>query len=175
MCLSKGLTGGFLPLSAVLTTQAVYDAFYADYASGRAFLHSHSYTGNPLACSAALATLQIFRDEPVLERNRALASRIGQRLQQFADHPHVADVRQTGMIAAIELVQNRKTREPFPSTERRGLRAYLHGLRNVKQKRGALLRPLGDVIYFMPPYCITPAEIDFMIDTAAEGISAAVK
>jgi len=169
MCLSKGLTGGFLPLSAVLTTQVVYKAFYDEYASGRAFLHSHSYTGNPIACSAALATLRIFRDEPVLERNRALASRINARLRQLEGHPNVADVRQTGMIAAIELVRDGRTREPFPAAERRGLRVYLHGLAN-----GALLRPLGDVVYFMPPYCITPEEIDAMIDTAAAGISAAV-
>jgi adenosylmethionine---8-amino-7-oxononanoate aminotransferase len=169
MCLSKGLTGGFLPLSAVLTTQDVYDAFYAEYASGRAFLHSHSYTGNPIACSAALATLRIFRDEPVLEHNRALAARIATRLREFENHPNVADVRQTGMIAAVELVQDGSTREPFPAAERRGLRVYLHGLAH-----GALLRPLGDVIYFMPPYCITPEEIDHMIDTAAAGIAAAV-
>lgn len=169
MCLSKGLTGGFLPLSAVLTTQRVYDAFYAEYASGRAFLHSHSYTGNPLACAAARATLAIFRGEPVLERNRALAARIAGKLAPLADHPHVAEVRQTGMIAAVELVADKAAGTPFPATERRGLRVYLHGLAH-----GALLRPLGDVVYFMPPYCIAPDEIDFMIDTAAAGISAAV-
>lgn len=169
MCLSKGLTGGFLPLSAVLTTASVYKAFYADYASGRAFLHSHSYSGNPIACSAALATLGIFRDEPVLENNRALASHLAGGLESFARHPHVAEVRQTGMIAAIELVRDKKTRTPFPSIERRGLRAYLHGLQH-----GALLRPLGDVIYFMPPYCITHEEIDFMLRIAADAIDAAV-
>jgi adenosylmethionine-8-amino-7-oxononanoate aminotransferase len=98
LCLSKGLTGGFLPLSAVLTTAPVYAAFYAEYTSGKAFLHSHSYTGNPLACRAALATLEIFSGEPVLERNRALARRLGERLAAFADHPNVAEVRQTGML-----------------------------------------------------------------------------
>jgi adenosylmethionine-8-amino-7-oxononanoate aminotransferase len=169
LCLSKGLTGGFLPLSAVLTTAPVYAAFYAEYTSGKAFLHSHSYTGNPLACRAALATLEIFRTEPVLERNRALARRLGQRLEALADHPNVGEVRQTGMIAAIELVREKTGRTPFPAAERRGLRAYLHAL-----ERGALLRPLGNVIYFMPPYVIEPHEIDLLVDVAGTAVKHAV-
>ena len=170
LCLSKGLTGGTLALSAVLTTAQVYDAFYADYAAGKAFLHSHSYTGNPIACRAALATLAVLRDEPVLERNRALAAHLDTRLAPLADHPHVGDVRRTGMIAAIELVKDQRTREPFPTAERRGLRVYRHGLAN-----GMLLRPLGNVVYFMPPYCITPEEIDRMVEVATEGIETAVR
>jgi adenosylmethionine-8-amino-7-oxononanoate aminotransferase len=169
LCLSKGLTGGTLPLSAVLTTADVYAAFYAEYASGKAFLHSHSYTGNPIACRAALATLSVLREEPVLERNRALAAHLDARLAPLAGHPHVAEVRRTGLIAAVELVRDRATREPFPSSERRGLRVYRHGL-----ERGAVLRPLGNVVYFMPPYCITPEEIDFMVEVAVEGIERAV-
>ncbi|HJT96702.1 MAG TPA: aminotransferase class III-fold pyridoxal phosphate-dependent enzyme, partial [Rhodanobacteraceae bacterium] len=169
LCLSKGLTGGTLPLSAVLTTNGIYDAFYADYAAGKAFLHSHSFTGNPIACRAALATLSVLRDEPVLDRNRALAAHLARRIAPLAAHPHVADVRQTGMIAAIELVKDKTTREPFPAAERRGLRVYRHGI-----ERGVVLRPLGNVVYFMPPYCVTPDEIDFMVDAAAEGIARAV-
>ncbi|MBD8872429.1 adenosylmethionine--8-amino-7-oxononanoate transaminase [Rhodanobacter sp. DHB23] len=170
MCLSKGLTGGTLPLSAVLTTQHVYEAFYAEYSAGKAFLHSHSYTGNPLACSAALATLAIFRDEPVLERNRTLAAHLARRLEPLRDHPHVAEVRQTGMIAAVELVADKATRRPFPAEDRRGLRVYLHGLR-----REALLRPLGNVVYFMPPYVVSEAEIDHLVAVAAAGIERAVE
>ncbi len=169
LCLSKGLTGGFLPLSAVLTSADVYAAFYAEYTSGKAFLHSHSYTGNPLACRAALATLAIFRDEPVLERNRVLAAHLASRLAPLAAHPNVADVRQTGMIAAVELVKDRSTREPFPADERRGLRIYRHGL-----EQGVLLRPLGNVVYFMPPYVVTAEEIDLVVRTAIEGIERAV-
>ena len=165
MCLSKGLTGGFLPLSAVVTTRDVYEAFYAEYAAGKAFLHSHSYTGNPLACRAATATLKIFRDDPVIERNRVLAAHMASRIAPLVDHPHVADVRQTGMIAAIELVADKTTRAPFPAAERRGLRVYRHGL-----DHGALLRPLGNIVYFMPPYVVTEDEIDFMVDTAIAGI-----
>ena len=169
LCLSKGLTGGTLPLSAVLTNDRVYDAFYAEYSSGKAFLHSHSYTGNPLACRAALATLAVFRDEPVLERNRTTARTYRSAAAPLASHPNVGDVRQTGMIAAIEMVRDKATREPFPAAERRGLRVYRHALR-----RGVVLRPLGNVVYFMPPYVTTPDEIDLIFDVAHEGIELAV-
>jgi adenosylmethionine---8-amino-7-oxononanoate aminotransferase len=169
LCLSKGLTGGTLPLSAVLTTNRVYDAFYAEYSAGKAFLHSHSYTGNPIACRAALATLSVLSDEPVLARNRALAAHLAKRTLPLASHPNVADVRQTGMIAAIELVRNKATREPFAASERRGLRVHRHAL-----ERGVVLRPLGNVVYFMPPFCVTTEEIDLMVDVAIEGIDKAV-
>jgi adenosylmethionine---8-amino-7-oxononanoate aminotransferase len=168
LCLSKGLTGGFLPLSVVLTRDATYDAFYDEYAKLTAFLHSHSYTGNPLACAAANATLAIFRDEPVLERNRLLAAHMAKALEPLRDHPQVSDVRQCGMIAAVEMVRNRKTREPYAFEERRGLRVYRQAL-----ERGALLRPIGNVIYFMPPYIISTDQIDFLVDVARTGIEAA--
>ena len=168
MCVSKGLTGGYLPLSAVLCGEQIYRAFYGDYAAQRAFLHSHSYTGNPLACAAANATLQIFATTPVLQDNRALAAHLAARLAPLASHPHVAEVRQTGMIAAVELVRDRATREPWPWQERRGWTLHRHAL-----SRGVLLRPLGNVVYFMPPYVITPAEIDLMVQVASEGIERA--
>jgi adenosylmethionine-8-amino-7-oxononanoate aminotransferase len=163
MCLSKGLTGGYLPLSAVLTGEEVYQAFYAEYAQMRAFLHSHSYTGNPLACAAALATLDIFASEPVIERNRATAARMAERAAALDEHPHVADVRQCGMILAIECVQDKATREPWPWQQRRGRLAYRHAL-----SRGVLLRPLGETIYCMPPYVLDEGEVDLMIDVATE-------
>ena len=115
ICLSKGLTGGYLPLSVVVTTEEVYGAFYDDYTKLSAFLHSHSYTGNPLACAAALATLDIFESDGVVERNRALAAGMAAAAAPLAGHPHVAEVRQTGMILAVELVRDRRTREPFDS------------------------------------------------------------
>jgi adenosylmethionine-8-amino-7-oxononanoate aminotransferase len=170
MCLSKGLTAGFMALSAVLTTDDVYQAFYAEYNAGKAFLHSHSYTGNPLACRVALETLAIFRDEPVLETNRQLAAHLAKRLAPLRDHRHVADVRQTGMIAAVELVADKPSRRPYPASERRGLRVYLHGLEN-----GVLLRPLGNIVYFMPPYVVTTQELDLLVDTAIAGIELAVR
>ena len=168
LCLGKGLTGGYLPLSACLTTDEIYGAFYGEYPTQKAFLHSHSYTGNPLACTAALATLDILRDDDVLARNRGLAEHMRAACAPLNDHAHVAEVRQTGMIAAIELVRDKRTREPFPWQERRGRRVYQHGL-----EHGALLRPLGDVIYFMPPYVITPDEIDVLVQTTLCGVDKA--
>jgi adenosylmethionine---8-amino-7-oxononanoate aminotransferase len=168
MCLSKGLTGGYLPLSTVLTTEAVYAAFYDEYVKLNAFLHSHSFTGNPLACTAALATLSIFREDDVIARNRELSAHIGARVRELQDHPHVAEVRQIGMIAAAEMVRDKKSRAPYDWRERRGLKVYRHAL-----ERGVLLRPIGNVVYFMPPYVITPDEIDLMVTVAREGIELA--
>jgi len=168
LCLSKGLTGGALPLSAVMTTDKVYDAFLGDYAANNAFLHSHTFSGNPIACAAALASLAIFRDEPVLERNRGLASRLGRRLETLRDHPHAANLRQTGWIAAFDLVEDKASRTPYPPAARRGLRFYRHAL-----SRGVLLRPLGDSVYFLPPYCIEEHDIDAMVDVAIESVDVA--
>lgn len=168
LCLSKGLTGGYLPLSAVLTGECIYAAFYDEYASLRAFLHSHSYTGNPLACAAALATLDIFAEDAVIERNRALAAHLGRRCGELAGLPHVAEVRQRGMIVAAEMARDGDRHRPFPWQERRGLRVYRHGLEHE-----ALLRPIGNVVYFMPPYVIEPDEIDRLVATARDGIGLA--
>lgn len=170
MCLSKGLTGGYLPLSAVLTTDKVFDAFYSDYQNLSAFLHSHSYTGNPLGCRAALATLDIFEQDNVITANLALAQTMKTATAHFIDHPHVAEVRQHGMILAIELVRNKATREAYPWQERRGRRVYQYAL-----KQGVLLRPLGDVIYFMPPYIITEAQIQHIAEVAMQGIELATR
>lgn len=168
LCLSKGLTGGYLPLATTLTTNEIFGAFYDDYTTQRAFLHSHSYTGNPLGCRAALATLDIFESDNVVARNLGLAQKMAVASAKLRDHPYIAEVRQTGMIVAIEMVKNKSTGEPFPWSERRGLRVYRHAL-----TKGVLLRPLGDVIYFMPPYVITPDEIDWLFEVAAEGVDLA--
>jgi len=168
ICLSKGLTAGYLPLSVVLTTDEVYQAFYDDYASLRAFLHSHSYTGNPLGCRTALATLDIFEQDQVIESNKQLAQVMHDSTRELLDHPHVKEIRQQGMVLAIEMVKNKATGENYPWQERRGLHVYRHGLKN-----GALLRPLGNVIYFMPPYVITPEQIEFLAKIAREGINLA--
>jgi adenosylmethionine---8-amino-7-oxononanoate aminotransferase len=168
MCLSKGLTAGYLPLSCVMTTEKVYAAFYGDYLKQNAFLHSHSFTGNPLACAAARASLAIFREDQVLDRNLVLARQLGERARTLADHPHVAEVRQHGMIVAMEMVADKAANTPYPWQERRGLTVYRHAL-----TRGVLLRPIGNVVYFMPPYVVTPAEIDLMVVVAREGIGLA--
>ena len=168
MCLSKGLTGGYLPLSAVLTTEPVYQAFYDEYTRLTAFLHSHSYTGNPLACAAALASLELFARDDVIRTNHHRSRLMGGLARDLSDHPHVAEVRQHGMIVAIELVRDKARREPYDWRERRGLIVYRHGL-----ERGVLLRPLGNVVYFMPPYVISDEEIRLMITVAREGIELA--
>ena len=159
MTLSKGLTGGYLPLAVVMTTNEVYNAFYCDYGEYKAFLHSHSYTGNPLACSAALATIEIFEASDIIGENRKKSAYILEKLEKFKSLPNVKEVRQTGMISAVEL-------QGYTPQERIGLKVYQYGLDN-----GVLLRPLAHIIYFMPPYIITYEEIDKMIDTAYDAIN----
>jgi adenosylmethionine-8-amino-7-oxononanoate aminotransferase len=167
LCLSKGLTGGSLPLAAVLATQAIYDGFLDD-SRERAFLHSHSYTGNPLACAAALATLGIFRDDNVIERNRGTAARMRALAAPLAGHRHVADVRQTGMIVAFELTRGGDRRTPFAPELRIGLRAYRAAL-----ARGVLLRPLGDILYWMPPYSVDDEALRLLAETTRAAIDEA--
>ncbi|MEE4464783.1 aminotransferase class III-fold pyridoxal phosphate-dependent enzyme, partial [Azotobacter chroococcum] len=127
-------------------------------------------TGNPLACAAALATLDIFEEDQIIENNKPLAARMAQATAHLANHPHVAEVRQTGMALAIEMVADKAGKTPYPWQERRGLAVYQHAL-----ARGALLRPLGSVVYFLPPYVITPDEIDFLAEVASEGIDLATR
>lgn len=158
MTLSKGLTGGYLPLSVVMTSDDVYQAFYCDYNEHKAFLHSHSYTGNPLACAAALATLEIFEEEDILGENSKKAAYILKALEKFHTLENIEEIRQQGMVTAISL-------KGYDAKERIGLKIYEYAL-----TQGVLLRPLGHVIYFMPPYIITYEEIDKMIEVAYEGI-----
>ncbi|OGT65881.1 MAG: adenosylmethionine--8-amino-7-oxononanoate transaminase [Gammaproteobacteria bacterium RIFCSPLOWO2_02_FULL_47_50] len=170
MCLSKGLTGGYMPFSVTLTTDKIYQAFYDDYENLTAFLHSHSFTGNPLGCSAALATLDIFATQPVLENNQVLSKCMHDLTADLVDHPHVAEVRQRGMILAIEMIKDKKSRTPFPWQERRGLTVYQYAL-----TQGVLLRPIGNVVYLMPPYVITPDEIAKVVEVAKTGIARATQ
>ena len=167
LCLSKGLTGGFLPLAAVLATQVLYDGFLDD-SRERAFLHSHSYTGNPLACAAALASLDIFASDRVLERNGATAARMAALAAPVAGHRHVADMRQAGMVLAFELCRDGERGTPFDPSLRVGLRAYRAAL-----ERGVLLRPLGDTLYWMPPYCVDEAQLQLLAETTAAVIEEA--
>ncbi len=160
LVLSKGLTGGYLPLSVVLTSNEIYQKFYCDYSEYKAFLHSHSYTGNALACSAANATLDIFENENIIEKNKHTAKYMGEKLQKFKTLKNVASIRQTGMVCVVEL-------QGYDAKERIGLQVYQYGL-----DHGVLLRPLGHIIYFMPPYVITHEEIDIMMEVAYSAICA---
>ena len=167
LCLSKGITGGYMPLSAVLTTNQVYNAFYDDYGTMKAFLHSHSYTGNPLALRVVQEVLAIFEEDQVLT-NLAFKQKLLQDLAHTAfDHlPYVGEYRQTGFVGAVELVANKESKSPFASEERIGYQIYQRAL-----EKGLLIRPLGNIIYFMPPYVISDEEIKWMIDTTKEVIT----
>ncbi len=158
LVLSKGLTGGYLPLSVVLTTEEIYGAFYCEYNPSRSFLHSHSYTGNALACAAANATLDIFESENVIENNRKTIEHIRQELSRFKSMNRVKEVRQCGMIAAIEL-------EGFEPHERIGLRIHRRCI-----EEGVLIRPLGSVIYVMTPYVITHEELQTVFSAIERAI-----
>lgn len=164
MCLSKGLTGGYMPMALFITTQKIYDAFYDEYNTGKAFMHSHTYSGNPLACSAANAVLDIMEDGSVLKKANENAIYFNNIIKdKFSMHKNVGDIRHIGLINAIELVKNKDTKEPFDSKLRTGYQIYKKAL-----KKGVLLRPLGDVIYFNPPLIIEKADMDFVTDTALE-------
>lgn len=162
MCLSKGLTGGYMPCAMFVTTQKIYDAFYDEYSTGKAFMHSHTYSGNPLACAAANAVLDLLEDGSILQKARENAIYFNKIIKEkFSDYPNVGDIRHIGLINAIELVKNKKTKEPFDSKLRIGYQIYKKAL-----KKGVLLRPLGDVIYFNPPLIIEKADMNFVTAVA---------
>jgi adenosylmethionine-8-amino-7-oxononanoate aminotransferase len=158
ICLSKGITGGYLPLSAVLTTDKIYQAFYDDN-TVRGFLHSHSYTGNPLACSAALATLAIFESDDVLQNNREKSAVIQAEMQVLTNLP-IEHFRHQGMIFAFDVVTQ--------STQ------FSKQCYQAAMQQGLLLRPIGNTVYFMPPYTISEAEIDFMVNATFEAVKSTV-
>ncbi|HEX6633698.1 MAG TPA: aminotransferase class III-fold pyridoxal phosphate-dependent enzyme, partial [Usitatibacter sp.] len=153
MCLSKGITGGYLPLSCVLSSDAVYEAFYDDRAA-RGFLHSHSYTGNPLACAAANAVLDLFERDGVIAANARAAARFVAAAEPLARHPRVRDFRHLGMIWAFEV----DSREPDFAQK-----AFALAL-----ARGVLLRPIGRTVYFLPPYVIGETEFGALVECAIE-------
>ncbi|MCK0512764.1 adenosylmethionine--8-amino-7-oxononanoate transaminase [Aromatoleum buckelii] len=160
LCLSKGISGGYLPLSLVLATDTVYAAFYDDSAT-RAFLHSHSYTGNPLACRAALATLDIFEQDDVLAMNRVLAGQLGDAVRaRFGAHPAVRQLRQRGMIVAFDVATE------CPDFARNFFRTGLD--------HGVLLRPIGNTVYFMPPYILDAGHVAHLVDGAAAALAEAL-
>ena len=164
MCISKGLTGGYMPMAITITTQKIYDAFYDDYLKGKAFMHSHTYSGNPLACAAALAVLDILKNEKIIEKAKEKAIYFNQIIKEkFLEHKNVGEVRQIGLINAIELVKDKQTKEPLDYRLRTGYQIYKKAL-----EKGVLLRPLGDVIYFNPPLIIEKEDMDFTTDIASE-------
>ena len=168
LCLGKGLTGGYLPLAATLTSDRIFDAFLAPHETFTAFFHGHTYTGNPLAAAVAVANLDLFESESVIERVQQRAQLLASHLQErCAPLPHVGDIRQMGLMAGLELVSDRERRDAYPAAERIGHRVILEA-----RSRAVMLRPLGNVIVLMPPLSIEEGEIDRLVDVVRESIRA---
>jgi adenosylmethionine-8-amino-7-oxononanoate aminotransferase len=169
MALSKGLTGGYLPLAATMTTEKVYAGFLGDFKERRTFYHGHTYTGNPLACAGALAAIGLFDRDRTLEKTRKKIHLLGNLLQDFYSIDQVGDIRTCGLIAGIELVKDPATREPYPLDLRLGHRVTLEA-----RRRGVLVRPLGDTLVLMPPLAITEKELEKLVGAVAESTRAAL-
>jgi adenosylmethionine-8-amino-7-oxononanoate aminotransferase len=167
LCLAKGLTGGYMPVAATLATTEIWEAFLGDFAASRTFFHGHTYGGNPLGCAAALATLDVFENEQTLANLQPKIARLATHLARLAQHPHVGDVRQRGFIGAVELVQDKASKQPYPWSEKRGLQVCQHAFQN-----GVWLRPLGNVLVIMPPLAISLDELDQICLAVEQGIAA---
>jgi adenosylmethionine---8-amino-7-oxononanoate aminotransferase len=165
LCLGKGLSGGYLPIAATLTNDAIYKAFLGKFNEGRTLHHGHTFSGNPLASAAALASLDLFDDEQTLGKLPAKIDRLSEHLCRLAEHPHVATTRQRGLVGALELTPSKAVGTPYPSEERRAWRVCRETL-----AQGVWLRPLADVLYVMPPLSITVEELDFMMSTLSGAI-----
>lgn len=166
LCTGKGLTGGYLPMAATLTTSRVWNAFLGRYEDSRSFFHGHTYGGNPLAAAAALATLDLFEEEQTLSTVAQRAEELKNLLQPLAELQNVGDVRQRGLMAAIELVRDKRTADPYPWSERWG-----HRVCQIALEHGVWLRPLGNVIVIMPPLCIGSLELRQLVDAVQQGLN----
>lgn len=166
MCVSKGLTAGYMPMAITIATEEIYNAFYADYNEGKAFMHSHTYSGNPLGCSAALAVLKILRDDHILEKANKRAKYLNEKLNKaLLGHKNVGEIRSIGLINAIELVEDKENKIEFDPNLRMGYQIYLKAL-----EKGLILRPLGNILYFNPPLTINEEEIDKAVEICTQVI-----
>ncbi|HAC90347.1 MAG TPA: adenosylmethionine--8-amino-7-oxononanoate transaminase [Planctomycetaceae bacterium] len=165
LCTGKGLSGGYLPIAATLTTRKIWNAFLGEYSQSRSFFHGHTYGGNPLACAAALATIELFDQEQTLQHVHEMSQYLAQRMEQFRSHPHVGDIRLRGLAGAIELVRDRESQEGFAWHQKVG-----HSVCLLAQRHGVWMRPLGNVLVLMPPLCITKNEVDFLVDAISQAL-----
>lgn len=165
LCLAKGLSGGYLPLAATLATDEIYRAFLGSYAESKTFFHGHTYGGNPLGAAAALATLEVFEEERTLEQMVPKIERLAEHLRRIAGLPQVGDVRQCGLMAGVELVRDKATKEPYPWAEKRGIRVC-----DYARREGVFLRPLGNVVVIMPPLAVSGEQLDRILQAVARGI-----
>jgi adenosylmethionine-8-amino-7-oxononanoate aminotransferase len=170
MALAKGLSGGYLPLAATLAREEIYEGFLGKYEEFKTFFHGHTFTGNPLGCAVALAGLEVFRRENVLDSLQGKISHLARNLEAFRSLSHVGDVRQCGIMVGIELVADKATKEPYPPEQRMGHRVILEA-----RKRGVIIRPLGDVVVLMPPLAISREEIDTLCAVVYESVRAATE
>ena len=166
LAVAKGLTGGYLPMAATLTTQTVFDAFLGEYEEFKTFFHGHSFTGNQLGSAAALASLDLLQSSASINARRKLESLLREELKSLWSLPNVGDVRQVGLVAGVELVKDWRTRKSFDLREKSGIRVC-----EVMAKRGVLTRPIGNVIVLMPPYCTTPAQVRKMVTALRESVA----
>ena len=168
LCVAKGITGGYLPLAATLATEEIFSAFLGEHKDFKTFFHGHTYTGNPLGCAVALASLELFKKEKILDRMQPKIDFIKRRLaEDFLPLGHVADVRQCGFMIGIELVEDKESRKCYPAEKRVGHKAILEA-----RKRGVMIRPLGDVIILMPPLTMEDSELKTLLDITRESIIA---
>jgi adenosylmethionine-8-amino-7-oxononanoate aminotransferase len=165
LCLAKGITGGYLPVAATITTEKIYKAFLGRYDEFKTFFHGHTYSGNPLGCTAAIASIDLFKKERTLQRLNPKIALLAEELKRFTSLEHVGDVRQKGLMAGIELVRDRATKEPFPSNVRIGHRVAMEA-----RKSGLIIRPLGDTIVIMPPLSIKQNELKRFTSIVYESI-----
>jgi adenosylmethionine-8-amino-7-oxononanoate aminotransferase len=169
MAISKGLTGGYMPLAATLTTDEIYQAFLGRYEDFKTFFHGHSYTGNPLGCAVALANIEVFQKEKTLARLQPKIKAMARLLQPLKQLPHVGEIRQQGFIVAIELVEDKQTKKPYPLEERVGHRVTMDA-----RRRGLLLRPIGNVLVLMPPLSTSLSELKCMVEILQASIETSI-
>ncbi len=166
LCTSKGLTGGYMPMSLTITTDKIYDAFYDDYGTHKAFVHSHTYAGNPLGCAAALAVLRILKRDHILEKAAETGVYLHEKLEEaLGSHPNMGEIRHIGLINAMELVEDRATKKPFDPARRIGWQIFRRAM-----ARGLVLRPMGDVIYFNPPLTLDRETADKAVALCREAV-----
>ena len=166
LMVAKGLTGGYLPMAATLTTQAVFDAFLGEYEEFKTFFHGHSFTGNQLGAAAALSSLEILQSTTCIRARQRLEKTLREELKSLWSLPNVGDIRQVGLVIGVELVKDWRTREPFALRERAGIRVC-----EAMARRGVLTRPVGNVIVLLPPYCTTPGQARQMVQALREAVS----
>jgi adenosylmethionine-8-amino-7-oxononanoate aminotransferase len=170
LCLAKGITAGYLPLAATLTSEKIFNGFLGEHKDKKTFFHGHSYSGNPLACAAALANLKLFKKEKTLQMLQPKIKFLKKELEKFKKLEHVGDIRQKGLIAGIELVKDKQSKEPYPWEERIGIKVC-----SKVREYGVILRPLGNVIVLIPPLAINIDELKQLLEATYKAVSSVTK